>query len=136
MRPFSRSIIFALGLLMTTASVAQATDLCVVMLGETYVGKKFTIPPKNQCKPFNGFQQADNFFLTGMGCTSSDGTSLRLQFSATTLGYTLTLSASCSIPRASLSGGTCSGTEVFPSNAVEAFSASGVSASHCTVNVP
>jgi len=139
MRPFSRSIVFALGLLIVTTSVAQATDLCVVTNGAlTFVGKKFTIPPKNQCKPFNGFSTDSEYFSSGMGCTSADGKFLHLQFTATlTEAPAVTLTWFCGIPLPSLSGGSCVGNELVVPNTVGGNVASGLaSASRCTVNVP
>jgi len=140
MRFFSRSLVFALGLLVVTTSVAQATDLCVTAgaSGITWVGKKFTIPPKNQCKPFIGFREDASYFLTGMGCTRADGGFLRLQFTETTTSAPeSTDSIFCGIPLPSLSGGSCVGTLLFLPNGVTSIAGSGdISASRCTVNVP
>jgi hypothetical protein len=46
------------------------------------VGRGFAIPPKGQCRPWNGFSaQADlNSPSNGVGCTSSDGTHFNLMF--------------------------------------------------------
>lgn len=79
----SRLLMVALGLVCVSATSAPALDLCFeYSTGGRSVGKKFKIPPKNQCKPFNGFEDRDyGGLLTGTGCTSATGEVFLLHYS-------------------------------------------------------
>jgi hypothetical protein len=74
----TRTVVFALiaGLFLSLTPPASAKDLCLLMGGATtLVGRDLVIPAKGNCKPWSGFVvgQAGNV-LTGVICTSSDGT--------------------------------------------------------------
>jgi len=79
-------------MLVTTALVwsspARGADYCIrfaASASEQFVGKKFKVPKPGQCKPWNGFLVTDfsNVSIsTGTGCTSSDGTTFRLNLSS------------------------------------------------------
>ncbi len=71
----------AVGLLLTSVA-SQAADYCVTFPGFVIVGKGFKVPPKGNCKPWNGFsaQSGHNSPSNGTGCTSSDGSQLNLMF--------------------------------------------------------
>jgi hypothetical protein len=129
------SLIVALGLVLGSAPMAGAKDLCVTIpgllttsSGGFVVGKYFTVPQRDRCKPFTGFVvtpgggPGGDWFVSGVGCTSADGGFFRLSFTA----YMSPAAASsvsanpftvfCSIPRPSLTGGTCLHTLAVPSH--------------------
>jgi hypothetical protein len=49
-----RGLTLALGLVLGSAAVGQAADLCLDLGGVIYVGKQVTIPPKGGCKTWKG----------------------------------------------------------------------------------
>jgi hypothetical protein len=74
----TRPVVFALiaGLFLSLTPPASAADLCILMGGSTtLVGRNLVVPAKGNCKPWSGFVvgQAGNI-LTGVICTSTDGT--------------------------------------------------------------
>lgn len=80
----AQKLVAALGLVCMSVAGAQAADLCLTLGGGggTIVGKGFTIPPPNKCKPFNGFENGGlGGLVTGTGCTTSNGGSFILQYS-------------------------------------------------------
>ena len=131
-----RTLVVALGLVVASALSAEAMDLCVVVNPSTTIGKKFKVPLRNQCKPFNGFTSDGLWFVTGTGCTDADGKFFRLQYTANaTIGHTME-GAYCGIPLPSLSGGTCVVTGVTgETNSVFSFTDI-VDAAPCIINVP
>src|SRR5215471_10026666 len=70
-----------LGLL---ASTARAADFCITVTPTDttkYVGKNFSVPGAGKCKTWNGVYLpsfAAVSVSTGTACTSSDGTTLRI----------------------------------------------------------
>ena len=76
--------LLALLSLAAIAPVAYAADLCITVTpndSTKYVGKGFRVPGKGKCKPWNGVYLpsfAAVSVSTGTGCTSSDGTKLRI----------------------------------------------------------
>ena len=132
-----RTLVVALGLVVASALSAEAMDLCVDSGGYTYVGKKFKVPLRNQCKPFNGFTADRDWFVTGTGCTSEKGDFFRLQYTANGTSGHVTFSVYCGIPLPSLTGGTCLFTEVDGDNTeISKGTQTGVAAAPCLINVP
>ena len=140
------SVIVALGLVLGSAPMAAARDLCVTIpgLSPVIVGKNFYIPMPNRCKPFTGFIAGGQWFGSGAGCTSADGDFFRLSFTAhkspTAPAPSATLiTVFCSIPRPALTGGSCLYTLSVPSNTDNEWyegTDSDASAQPCTVEVP
>jgi hypothetical protein len=71
------------------SSPASGADYCISFgpsSTEQFVGKKFKVPKPGQCKPWNGFlvtSFSNVSISTGTGCTSSDGTTFRLNLATT-----------------------------------------------------
>jgi hypothetical protein len=135
--------VLALGLVLATVATAQAADLCLSIpnfFGQApLVGKKFRVPPKNQCKPFNGFTQGGfSSFVAGMGCTSADGFAFHLSFTAHNTASGDTLTGYCGFILPGLGAGSCVGTEAIAAPLDNELFATSSSASGqpCTVNVP
>jgi hypothetical protein len=140
--------IVVLGLVLATGATAQA-DLCLNIadifgVPVSLVGKKFKVPPKNQCKPFNGFTTGGfSTFVVGTGCTSADGFAFHLAFtahnpSAESSFLPSTVTGYCGFILPGLGAGSCRGTEAFANKADdELFGwSSFASGQSCTVNVP
>lgn len=89
---------------------ALAADLCISVNppdSTHYVGRGFTIPGKGKCKAWNGVYLpsfANVSITTGTGCTSSDGTTLRLHL--VSMRETVAFNDYIVLPLPSLSGGT------------------------------
>jgi len=138
----TRMVALALGLVLATVTTAPAIDLCLSIPNffgtNTLVGKKFRVPPRNQCKSFHGFTQAPPFVLVaGTGCTSANGFSFYLHFTTHSASTGEDLIASCSFNASTMNGG-CSSTVTIPSlSDNELFpETSSASGQPCTVNVP
>ena len=140
-----RTLILVLALVLATAAAVQARDLCLTIpnfFGAVpLVGKGFRVPPRNRCKPFNGFTQGGSgipTFVAGTGCTSADGFAFHLAFTAhsTTSGNPLT--GYCAFILPGLGAGSCVGTETVASSVNdEIFSqTSSTSGQPCTIDVP
>jgi hypothetical protein len=141
----TRTSIVTLGLVLATVATAQAKDLCVILPSFEggaleIVGKRFTVPRKGQCKPFNGFIAqglgvVSGPPVSGAGCTSADGMTFQLHMTAQ-LVETL-FSMQCGFGAAALEGG-CSGILVAApgEEEVEGFTGMSASAAPCTVDVP
>jgi len=80
----SRLSLLAFLSLAAIAPAAYAADFCITVSpndSTKYVGKGFRVPGKGKCKPWNGVYLpsfAAVSVSTGTGCTSSDGTKLRI----------------------------------------------------------
>jgi hypothetical protein len=138
-----RTSILALGLVLAFVAAAQAKDLCLSIpnfFGQApLVGKGFQVPPKNKCKPFNGFTQGSfSSFVAGTGCTSADGFAFHLAFTAHNTASGDTLTGYCGFILPGLGAGSCVGTEAIAALlADELFSTtSSASGQSCIVNVP
>jgi hypothetical protein len=138
-----RTPILALGLVLATVATAPAKDLCLSIpnfFGQApLVGKGFQVPPKNKCKPFNGFTQGSfSSFVAGAGCTSADGFAFHLSFTAHNTVSGDTITGYCGFILPGLGAGSCVGTEAIAALlADELFStSSAASGQPCTVNVP
>ncbi|MEW6268216.1 MAG: hypothetical protein AB1689_02825 [Thermodesulfobacteriota bacterium] len=89
---------------------AFAADLCITVNpadSTRYVGRGFTIPGKGKCRAWNGVYLpsfANVSVTTGTGCTSSDGTVLRLHL--VSMRETVAFNDYIVLPLPSLSGGT------------------------------
>jgi hypothetical protein len=70
--------------------IASGKDLCLTTVGVTLVGVNVGIPSKGTCKPWPGFvvDQPDNI-LTGVICTTSDGTEFQANQYTSTQGELL-----------------------------------------------
>jgi hypothetical protein len=79
-----RTLMVALGLVCASGtSTNAAADLCLTLAGGggTTVGKGFTLPPPNECKPFNAFEDGGLAgATTGTGCTDRNGGTFILQY--------------------------------------------------------
>jgi len=139
----TRAPILALGLVLATTATAQARDLCLTLdsiLGSSIVvGKGFAAPGKNRCKPFNGFTSTTNNFyvVAGTGCTSADGFTLNLHFTAQRASGGVSVSAICGFNAPTGNGG-CSGWIANPGSQPELLEYAGRTATvqPCTVDVP
>lgn len=138
-----RTLILALGFVFATVATTRASDLCLNIpsfFGQIpLVGKKFRVPPKNQCKPFNGFTRGGfSSFVVGTGCTSADGFALHLSFTVHNTSSGDTITGYCGFILPGLGAGSCKGTATFANEANdELFSwSSAASGQSCTVNVP
>ena len=144
-----RTLILALGFVFATVATTRASDLCLnieSMFGIPIplAGKGFRVPPKNRCKPFNGFTSGSfSTFVVGTGCTSADGFAFHLSFTAHNTGaessfLPSTVAGYCGFILPGLGAGSCRGTASFANEANdELFSwSSAASGQSCTVNVP
>jgi hypothetical protein len=89
----TRPVVFALiaGLFLSITPPASAKDLCILMGGSTtLVGRNVVIPARGNCRPWSGFVvgQAGNL-LTGVICTSTDGTKVLVNQYTSTAGELL-----------------------------------------------
>lgn len=114
-------------------STANAADFCIVVnpLDSTkYVGKGFKVPPKGKCKSWDGVYLpsfANVSVSTGTGCTSSDGTTLRLHL--VTARETVAFNDYIVLPLPSLTGGTLD--EVVAQFGSSVLHIDGISAAKC-----
>ena len=142
-----KHVILSLTVLCTAVATvippAWATDLCVDVnnpnVAVHIVGKKFTVPLKNTCKPFIGFLQAGGVIATaaGAGCTSSDGQFLRLHVTAHGDVLDYSFSFECNVLLPSLSGGNCRGKFIDNNDVIVSFPApSPATSAHCTDSIP
>jgi hypothetical protein len=99
-------------LVITAVSVAispppvLATDLCIIGNGGIVaVGKSFTLPLKNKCKPINGVQDAG--LLAGTACVTADGKLLRLHFTSHFAEFDDFFSFACNIDLPAKTSGHC-----------------------------
>ncbi len=84
----SMKLLSAIGALALSTAPAKAqllngTDYCLTFSPSPYtlfVGQGYTIPPKGQSRPWNGFAVVGGFMVpvSGNGTTSSDGTTWKL----------------------------------------------------------
>lgn len=123
-----------LGLALTTVGgTARAADLCIKVApndSTQYVGRGFTIPGKGKCRAWNGVYLpsfANVSVTTGTGCTSSDGTLLRLHL--TSMRQTVAFNDYVVLPLPSLTGGTID--EIVPQFGSSVLHIEGVSAAKC-----
>jgi hypothetical protein len=140
----TRTPVLALALVLVSVGTAQAKDLCLTFsnafTGYTFVGKQFSIPGKNRCKPFNGFTLAlgESSLLSGTGCTSADGSTFSLQFTAQVTTFNEFRSFLCGFNRPTRNGA-CSGLLGFPNspdNELNTVPALTATVQECTVDVP
>ena len=75
------NVIVALGLVMGLAATASAKDLCLNSGGIIFVAKKFKVPSPGKCVAVQGQEQNTATVMTGVACTRSDGTTVRIQTS-------------------------------------------------------
>jgi hypothetical protein len=85
----------AMALFLALPMTARAGDLCLDAAGVStptlsrpvIIGRGFTLPKKNKCKPFNGVMSATASprasAVTGTACTSFDGSNVTLTLTAT-----------------------------------------------------
>jgi hypothetical protein len=116
-------------------SVASAKNFCVTGFsnsGFVLVGKAFTVPPKGACKAWLGFNPilGKNNPVTGIGCTSSDGSNLSLNLTTAESGLVEINNISLSLP--SLTG--TFGGQILSGGGVNSVSGSGLTGGTCTNN--
>jgi hypothetical protein len=75
--------VLTLGLLLLAATT-EAKDFCISANDgvATLVGKGFSLPRRNKCKPFSGFVPETTGLLAGNVCLSSDGRAARFNLHA------------------------------------------------------
>jgi hypothetical protein len=71
--------IMAVTLTFGVAATASAADLCLDSGGIVFVAKKFKVPRPGKCAPVYGQQQNTATVMSGVACTRSDGTAVRIQ---------------------------------------------------------
>lgn len=127
-------IAVVLGLALPLLGVtARAADLCITVSpndSTRYVGRGFVIPGKGKCKAWNGVYLpsfANVSVTTGTGCTTSDGTKLRLHL--VSMRETVAFNDYIVLPLPSLTGGTLD--EVVPQFGPSVTRITGISAAKC-----
>jgi hypothetical protein len=124
----------ALALLLATATVAAAGDFCITVApndSTKYVGKGFSVPGKGKCKSWNGVYLpsfAAVSVSTGSGCTSSDGTTFRLNLVTSRDG--VAFNDYIVLPLPGLTNGTLF--EVVPQFGNQTLNLTGISAAKCS----
>jgi hypothetical protein len=133
---------------LAASSPVLAADFCIhsTPVG-LLVGKGFLVPPKNKCKPFNGF--GNGGMAVGTGCTTADGSIFRLQFVIHRATENFTESGSCNfrlpLSCSDIDRCNCWGTAIFPDlssvtlHQIFDYAAAPAAAGHCLVgeaNVP
>ncbi|HZP45536.1 MAG TPA: hypothetical protein VFB15_07790 [Candidatus Binataceae bacterium] len=97
--------------LLLVAAPASAKSYCITGWPNPAwddIGVGFTVPAKGKCKSFTGFNPANaiNMPLSGVGCTSSDGTNLSLTLTVSAPGSFVEIDdVSLSLPSGTGSGG-------------------------------
>lgn len=78
-----RMLTAALALVGASVASSQAVDLCFdYSAGGSVVAKRFKIPTRNKCAPFNGVERVnEGGALTGSGCTNAAGDWLIINYS-------------------------------------------------------
>jgi hypothetical protein len=136
MRPFSRSMVFALGLVMASGSVAHALNFCFndgvadSIHDSLAVALKFHKPSKGTCSPITGFDIAFAEFraVSGTACLNSSGDTLYVDYLVTSR-CCRTEEVDLSIPYPSLSGGDSNVTDIPAGTGIPDFG--GVHANPC-----
>ena len=86
MRRFSRTVVFALGLVMSTGAVAHALNFCFnpgTVTPSLAVAEKFKKPARGRCSPINGIDISDSTnrrLVTGTACLNSAGDTLLVAY--------------------------------------------------------
>jgi hypothetical protein len=96
----------------TVAGPALGADLCVDVFvnSQRIVGKKFTVPARNTCKPFNGFLVPGFMFgsmAVGTGCTTPDGSLFRLHMTMHAADHNYFQSMACNFVLPKMTDGNC-----------------------------
>jgi len=79
MRRSTAHTIAVLGIVLGAAAPAWA-DLCLTVPQGTYVGRGFNVPRRNKCRSFIGFRRGSRDGVSGVGCTTADGSRLSLSY--------------------------------------------------------
>jgi hypothetical protein len=128
-------LVGVLAMVALSPAVAMAKNYCITGFPNSafvLVGEGFTVPSKGSCKAWLGFNPIlgrDNP-VSGVGCTSSDGTNLSLNL--TTAEPTLVEVSYVSITLASHTG--TFGGQIMQNNGVTSVSGSGLTAATCTTS--
>src|SRR5262245_59427734 len=114
------AIILTAVLALLAASPALAADLCInsAVLG-LVVGKGFTLPSKNKCKPFVGFGFGG--MAAGTGCRTADGSLFRLHYTLHKADQDVTESVACNFHIPLSMGGGCRVRSILDVNAGHAI---------------
>ena len=130
-----RGIVGVLAVLALSPGVVWAKNFCVTGFPNSsfvLVGKGFTAPGKGACKAWLGFNPILNHNnpVSGVGCTSSDGTnlSLNLTIAEASLVEIMNISITLSSHTATFGG------QIIQNGAVTSVSGSGLTAAACTTN--
>ena len=119
--------------LVAIATAAHAADFCITVSPSDptkYVGKSFKVPGKGKCKTWNGVYLpsfAPVSVSTGTGCTSSDGTTLRINLVTSRDG--VAFNDYIVLPLPELTNGTLF--EIVPQFGDSPLNITGISASKC-----
>src|SRR5262245_54111070 len=101
------SIAMATVLTTSLGTAAHAADFCVDEGGVIFVGQGFKVPGKGKCKTWKGFLLVPGLAVSisaGTGCTTSDGSALKLHVvSSRATDFS---SSYITMPLPSLTGGT------------------------------
>jgi hypothetical protein len=118
---------------------ARAADFCIQVQpndSTRYVGKSFRVPGPGKCRPWNGVYLpsfASVSVSTGTACTSSDGSTLRINLVSSR--ETVAFNDYIVLPLPALTGGTLD--EVVAQFGPDVLHIDGISAGKCTPsNVP
>ena len=109
--------VLALVLVLGAAGVAHAANFCVNPEtaddhASLAVGEAFTVPARNSCRPFNGFDLVagpGTRLVTGTACRSADGNTLRVAYTVHVSDLPAPIDplfVSMKLPYPSLAGGT------------------------------
>ena len=123
-----------LTLLSLLLGAAHAADFCVTVSptdSTKYVGKGFKVPRPGKCKAWNGVYLpsfAAVSVSTGTGCTSSDGTTLRINL--VTSRETVAFNDYIVLPLPELTNGTLA--EIVPQFGNDTLNLTGITAAKCS----
>lgn len=102
-----RSIALATALATALPAAARAADFCIDEGGSIFVAQGFKVPDKGKCKTWKGFLLVPGLpvaISAGTGCTTSDGSALKLHLvSSRAADFS---SSYITMPLPSLTGGT------------------------------
>jgi hypothetical protein len=129
----ARLVLTLATLLALLPGAVRAGDFCIIVSptdSTKYVGKGFKVPGPGKCKSWNGVYLpsfAAVSVSTGTGCTSSDGTTLRINL--VTSRETVAFNDYIVLPLPELTNGTLA--EIVPQFGNDTLNLTGITASKC-----
>jgi hypothetical protein len=130
MQRILRSIAMATALAAALGTSADAADFCIDEGGSIFVGQAFKVPGKGKCKTWKGFLLVPGLpvaISAGTGCTTSDGSALKLHVvSSRAADFS---SSYITMPLPSLTGGT--NDEIVPELSSKRTHFTGLTAAPC-----